>query len=218
MRIGLLGGTGVEGRGLALRFAAARVEVAIGSRSRERSTQTARQLNGILGAECIRGATNAEVLADSEIILLTVPFDKAAALVQSLKQDFRAGHLIVDATVPLTFASGRAEYFEQGDRSNAELLAAQLPPGIDLVGAFKTIPARILAEVDLPLDCDVFVCGDSQSAKDRVMAVASLIPSLRPVDAGPLMNARILERMTVLAVQLNRRYKSKGARFRVVGI
>ena len=89
---------------------------------------------------------------------------------------------------------------------------------MDLVAAFKTIPAHVLSEIDQPLDCDVFVCGESPGAKQTVMEAARMIPTLRPVDAGPLRNARILERMTVLVVQLNRRYKSKGARFRVVGI
>ncbi len=218
MRIGFLGGTGIEGKGLALRFGAAEIQVILGSRSRDRSENAAREYRGILGKTCIRGATNGEMLADSDIVFLTVPFDKAVSAIQSCKSAFRAGQVLVDVTVPMDFTGGHAAYLEQGGRSNAELIVEVLPPGIELVGAFKTIPARFLAEIGRPLECDVFVCGDSQPAKEKVMDVAKRIPTLRPVDAGPLANARILERMTVLAVQLNRRYKSKGARFRVVGI
>jgi predicted dinucleotide-binding enzyme len=87
-----------------------------------------------------------------------------------------------------------------------------------LVAAFKTIPAQLLADLDSSLDCDVFVCGDSQPAKGRVLEVASRIAGLRPVDAGWLREAHTLEHMCALAIGLNRRYKIKTARFRVVGV
>jgi len=218
MRVGLLGGTGIEGRGLALRFGAAEVQVTLGSRSPERSAEAARVCNEILGRAGVRGAVNGEMLAESDIVFLTVPFDKAAAAVQSCRADFRAGQVLVDVTVPMIFTGGRMDYLDQGGRSNAELLAAELPAGPDLVGAFKTIPAHVLIDTKQPLECDVFVCGDSRQAREKVMEAVRLIPSLRPVDAGPLASARILERMTVLAAQLNRRYRKNGARFRVVGI
>jgi hypothetical protein len=113
---------------------------------------------------------------------------------------------------------GRVEYLELREGSNAEAVATRVPEHVSVVGAFKTIPAHILAQLDTPLQCDVFVCGDSQEARERVMDAARLIPALRPLDAGPLRTARTLERMTVLAIHLNRRYKKKGARYNIVGL
>jgi NADPH-dependent F420 reductase len=118
----------------------------------------------------------------------------------------------------MVFYGGSAEYIEPGGESNAESIARHLPDGTFLVAAFKTIPAHVLADLDVLLDCDVFVCSDSEPASQAVMAAARLIPSLRPVDGGPLRTARTLERMAVLAVNLNRRYREKRARFRVQGI
>jgi NADPH-dependent F420 reductase len=218
MQVGFLGGTGIEAKGLALRFAAAGAQVILGSRSEERAASAALDYNRILGRSPIRGATNKEMLSGSDIVFLTVPFDQAVNAVESCRSDFPPNLVLVDVTVPMRFKDGRAEYVEQEGGSNAETIAARLPAGVDLVTAFKTIPAHMLAETERPLECDVFVCGESPAAKEKIIKAVSMIPTLRPLDAGPLRNARILERMTVLAAQLNRRYKSKNARYRVVGI
>ncbi len=218
MRLGFLGGTGVEGRGLALRFAAAGAMVTLGSRSIDRAARAAAECDLVLGKEVTGAAVNEEMLAHSEIVFLAVPFDKALGAIESYATYFHPGQVLVDVTVPMVFSGGRVEYLEQEGRSNAEILAAGLPTGVELVGAFKTIPARLLAATARPLECDVFVCGDSKYAKEKTMEAANLIPSVRALDAGPLSGARILERMTVLAVRLNRRYKSHDARFRVIGI
>ena len=218
IRIGLLGGTGVEGRGIALRFAHAGASVAIGSRSAERAREVAAAYNQALGSGAIEGLSNGEVLGRSDIVFLTLPYDQAPAALDALRAELPSGLVLVDVTVPMAFREGRAEYEEPAEGSNAERLALHLPPGVHLVGAFKTIPAHVMAEVQTPLDCDVYVCGDDAGARARVMDAARLIPTLRPVDAGPLRAARTLERMTVLAVNLNRRYKRKGARYRIQGI
>jgi predicted dinucleotide-binding enzyme len=105
---------------------------------------------------------------------------------------------------------------EEGSAS--EHLRARLPERVPLVAAFKTEPAHLLAEMDEPLACDVFVASDSKEAKARVMDAIRFIEGLRPVDAGTLSSARALERMTVLAIGINRRYKIKSARYRIVGL
>jgi NADPH-dependent F420 reductase len=192
--------------------------VTIGSRSAERAEAAATEYNRLLGAGTIRGLVNRDMLQASDLVFLTLPHDQAAAALEGVHPDLRAGMVLVDVTVPMRFQDGRAEYAEPAEGSNAELLASRLPPEVALVGAFKTIPAHVLAEHDTPLECDVFVCGDDRSARERVMEAAGLIPTLRAVDAGPLRAARTLERMTVLAVHLNRRYKRKGARYRIHGI
>jgi NADPH-dependent F420 reductase len=218
IQIGFLGGTGIEGKGLALRFALAGVPVIIGSRSAERAQSAAQQYNNETGKALIRGMTNPEMLAASEIVFLTVPFDHTKPALEALRADFSANLVLVDVTVPILFKAGSVEYWEPAEGSNAELVASLVPERVQVVAAFKTIPAHILAETDVPLQCDVFVCSDSQDAKTKLMAAAGLIPTLRPLDAGPLKNARILERMTVLAIHLNRHYKKKGARYRIEGL
>jgi len=218
MRIGFLGGTGEEGRGLALRFAAAGASVLLGSRSAERAGIAADQYNMTLGRSLIRGTSNTDMLATSEIVYLTVPFDQVVPAVLANRGDLRPDLILVDVSVPLLFREGRPEYVDQVEGSNAEALAQHIPQEIQLVGAFKTIPAHVLSDIDTPLFCDVFLCSDNGPALARVAQSVRLIPSLRPLDAGPLRAARILERMTVLAINLNKRYKKRGARFRVEGI
>jgi NADPH-dependent F420 reductase len=217
-QIGFLGGTGIEGRGLALRFALAGASVIVGSRSEERARAAAAEYNAALGVERIRGAANAEMLRESDIVFITLPYEHAPEAVSHAASDLRSGVILVDVTVPMRFQEGRAEFAEPPEGSNAERIAARIPKDARLVGAFKTIPAHILAEIDTPLDCDDLVCGDSSEAKQSVIAACGAIPALRSLDAGPLSAARTLERMTVLAVHLNRRYKRKGARYRVQGV
>jgi 8-hydroxy-5-deazaflavin:NADPH oxidoreductase len=218
MQIGFLGGTGVEGKGLSLRFAASGAEVILGSRSAEKAQAKAAEYNQILGKPVIRGMTNEAMLSAADMVFITLPFTEAGPAISGLGARIRPGTVLVDVTVPTRFADGRVEYLEQPDGSNAEAIAKHVPPGVELVGAFKTIPAHVLADLDVVLDCDVLICGVSKAAREKVMDAARIIPGLRPVDAGPLSTARVLERMTIFAIQLNRRYKVKGARFRIVGL
>ena len=221
LKVGLIGGTGDEGRGLALRFAIAGAQVTIGSRSLERARETADELNRLLEArarEPIRHAENRDAIAGSEIVLLTVPFKHAASTLETHYADFRPGSILVDITVPVSFEQGRARYIELPEGSASEHLQAPLPENVALVAAFKTEPAHLLAEIDEPLDCDSFVASDSKEAKARVMDAIGFIEGLRPVDAGALESARVLERMTLLAIGINRRYKIKTARYRVMGL
>jgi NADPH-dependent F420 reductase len=218
MNLGFLGGTGVEGRGLALRFASAGAGVIVGSRSGDRAAAAAGQCNAALGRPLVRGMTNDEMLATADPVFLTVPYERALEAVSSVGRSFRAGTILVDVTVPVSFRSGRPEYDGPPDLSGAEAIAACLPAGVELVAAFKTLPAHLLADLSESLECDEFVCGDSPDARQKVAGVIRVIPSLRALDAGPLSSARILERMTILAIGLNRRYRRRGARYRVVGV
>ncbi len=224
LKVGLIGGTGEEGRGLALRWALAGAQVSIGSRSLDRAKTAADELNQVLesrlgGApERIGFGENRDVIARSEFALLTVPFAHAASTLEAHLQDFREGSIVIDITVPLSFEQGRVRYLELPEGSASEHLKALLPENIPLVAAFKTEPAHLLAEIDEPLDCDSFVASDSKEAKLRVMEAIAFIEGLRAVDAGTLYSARTLERMTALAIGINRRHKIKTARYRVVGL
>lgn len=221
LTVGLIGGTGEEGRGLALRWAAAGARVLIGSRALDRAKTVADDLNQILGARAaqpIGHGENSEVIAGSQLALLTVPFAHAASTLDTHRQDFREGSILIDITVPVSFEQGRVRYVEMAEGSASEHLQKRLPENIALVAAFKTEPAHLLAEIDEPLDCDCFVASDSKDAKSRVIEAIGFIDGLRAVDAGTLYSARTLERMTVLAIGLNRRNKIKTARYRIVGL
>jgi 8-hydroxy-5-deazaflavin:NADPH oxidoreductase len=217
LKVGLIGGTGEEGRGLALRWARAGAQVTIGSRTIERAKATADELNALLGNGAIGYGENAPVVTGSEFVLLTVPFEHAASTLDALAKEFRPGSVLIDITVPVTFEKG-ARYVELPEGSASEHLRARLPENIPLVAAFKTEPAHLLADLNAQLDCDVFVASDSKEAKARVIEAIKFIEGLRPVDAGTLYSARTIERMTVLAIGINRRYKIKTACYRVIGL
>jgi len=217
--VGILGGTGKEGKALARRFAAAGLRVWLGSRDIERAQQAARELrDGIQGAE-VHGATNQEVATQGGLVFLCVPYGNAAATLESCRELWPAGAVVIDTTVPLVFDRQQGAMLQSvAGNSGSEVLANELPAGIPLVAAFKTIPAYILGEARLPLDCDVIVCGDDQEAKTRVMEAARRMAGLRPVDGGPLRHARALEAMCCMVIGINRRHKAKGGRFKVAGL
>lgn len=215
--VGLIGGTGIEARGIALRLAAAGVDVTLGSRVRERATEAAGELNRLLGFDKVQGAENGELIEETEILFLTVPFAHSEPVLNEHRRRFSAGQILVDVTVPVAFDKG-AQLVELEERSGAEHIQTRIPPELAIVAAFKTLPAHLLAESCAPLDCDEFICSDSPEAKSRVLEVVSRISSLRWIDAGPLRSSRSLEAMTLLAIQINRRYKIKDSRFRLVGL
>ena len=190
LNVGLMGGTGEEGRGLALRWALAGALVSVGSRTIERAKSTADELNELLGArgestfQRINYGENRDVIARSQFVLLTVPFAHAASTLEAHREDFRESSILIDITVPVSFEQGRVRYVELPEGSASEHLKAQLPENIPLVAAFKTEPAHLLAEIDEPLDCDSFVASDSKEAKARVIEAIGFIKGLRAVDAG----------------------------------
>ncbi len=224
LSVGLIGGTGEEGRGLALRWAIAGARVSIGSRTIERARSTANELNELLEARAgqssqrIAFGENRDVIAESELALLTVPFAHAASTLDIHRQDFRDTSILIDITVPVSFEQGRVRYVELPEGSASEHLKARLPENIPLVAAFKTEPAHLLAQIVEPLNCDSFVASDSKEAAARVIEAIGFIEGLRAVNAGTLYSARTLERMTVLAIGINRRNKIKTARYRIVGL
>lgn len=223
MRIGILGGTGPEGRGLALRLSQAGYPVIIGSRKPDQAAQKAEELRLRLkeegsSAADISGLENSGVVEACGTVFIAAPFEHAAGLLQSCRGQFRQGQIVVDVTVPLQFREKRLQLRELPEPSASEHLAGVLPEGVSLVGAFKTIPAHLLEDLSERLDCHVFVCGDSVEARGRIVQIASGIEGLSPLDVGPLRQAATLERMTLLAIQINKRHRVHHSRFRVVGL
>jgi len=218
VHVAVVGGTGSEGRGLASRLALAGVRVTLGSREEQRAREAAAALREKQSGTMIGGASNGDAIAAAPIVFLALPFAHAEELITTHHDRFREGALLIDVTVPVIFEGGRPRFIEPPAGSAAEQIRRVLPDHVGLACAFKTLPARLLEHVELPLDCDDLICGDSLESRQAAMTLVGRIEGLRPVDAGPLESARTLERMTLLAITINKRYKTHGARFRVLGI
>jgi hypothetical protein len=214
--IAVLGGSGQQGRGLAQRLALAGERVIVGSRDPDRARAT------IAGwparAQPIEVVDNAAAAGQADVAVVAVPFPSVDALLAELHPHFRPDMLVVDVTVPVTFAAGKMSMIDVAEGSATQHIRTRLPSAVRLAGTFKTVPAHLLGEVDQPLDCDEFVCGDSEPARSQASALVRLLPGLRAIDVGPLERARSLEQLTALAIAINRRHKIHDARFRVVGL
>jgi hypothetical protein len=213
--VAILGGTGQQGRGLAQRFARAGARVVIGSRDPDRARGAVAEW-ATTGS--IESATNASAVETSEVAVLAVPFGSVDPLLDELRPHFEPGMVVIDVTVPVTFSAGKMTMVEVAEGSASEHVRALLPESVLLAGTFKTVPAHLLGEGGTPLDCDEFVCGDSDESRRRAIELLELLPGLRPVDVGPLSRARSIEHLTALAIAINRRHKIHDARFRIVGL
>lgn len=219
-KIGILGGTGPEGSGLAHRWARAGEEVVIGSRDAQRAQETAAQIRARMGGQAkIAGAENAAVAASSDVVVLTVPFSGHAALLKQLKGVWKPGTVVIDTTVPLAATVGGAATRMLGvwQGSAAEQARELIPASVSVAAAFQNLGAELLAK-DNDVDCDVLVCSDDESAKQIAMELAQKIPGARALNGGKLENARIVESLTALLVGLNIRYKVHTAGIRFTGL
>jgi hypothetical protein len=214
MRIAILGGTGKEGTGLALRWLAAGHAVIIGSRDASRAEAKAAELATRARGD-ITGLTNAEAARAGEIVVLALPYAGLAKTLSEAK-DACQGKVVVSSVVPLTFGGGRL-FTPPPIGSAAEEAQELLGPAARVVAAFHHIAAHELASSEHPIDCDLLVCGDDASAKHQVMALGTSM-GLRVIDAGPLSNAGPLEGVTALLATINRRYKVKNSGIRITGV
>ena len=214
--ITILGGTGQQGRGLARRLAHAGRNVLVGSRDPDRARAAVGEWT--IAGPPIGVADNASAVDGAELVILAVPFPSVDELLRELQPHFKDGALVVDVTVPVTFAGGKMAMLEVAEGSATEHIRARLPPAVRLAAAFKTVPAHLLGATADPLDCDEFVCGDSEGARTEAAALVNLLPGVRAIDVGPLSRARSIEHLTALAIAINRRHKVHDARFRIVGV
>jgi NADPH-dependent F420 reductase len=196
MRVGILGGTGDLGCGLALRLSAAGHEVILGSRSAARGQEAAARL----GRPLVRGAANAEAARAGDVVIVACPHEGHAALVADVAP-LLAGKVVVDAVVPL----GAGLTYAPPPEGSCAHQAQRLAPDAKVVAAFHSVSARLLADVDRPLDQDVLLCGDDDTARAVVMDLVASVGA-RGVDAGGLRWAPTLEALAVLVINLNVRY------------
>ncbi|MEU6058104.1 NADPH-dependent F420 reductase [Streptomyces sp. NPDC047097] len=200
--VGVLGGTGDQGRGLAYRFARAGQKVVIGSRSAERARAAAEELG-----HGVEGADNAECARRSDVVIIAVPWDGHGPTLTALREEL-AGKLVVDCVNPLGFDKKGAYALVPEEGSAAEQAAALLP-GSRVTAAFHHLSAVLLQDPSVErIDTDVMVLGEKRADTDTVQALAGLIPGMRGVFAGRLRNAHQVESLVANLISVNRRYKA----------
>jgi NADPH-dependent F420 reductase len=210
--VGVLGGTGPQGRGLAVRLAAAGQRILIGSRDADRASEVASEVaaraSAAAGGEVsVQGGGNADVAGAADLVIVAVPFAGHAATLAELATAL-AGKVVVDCVVPMGFDELGA-YVLDVDEGSVTQQAAALLPDSAVVGAFHHLSAVLLEDLSKPtLDGDVMVLGDDRAATDTVQALAGRLPGMRGVYAGRLRNARQVEALTINLVSVNRRYKA----------
>ena len=205
----IIGGTGALGFGLALRLTREGVPVVIGSRDAGRAAEAAgRVREGVPDAQ-VEGLQNEDAAKRGPVLLLCVPFRAQSENLNNLKQALEPGQILVDATVPLAAAvGGRATRLLGVPQGSAGQQAQEMAPdGVIVVSALHSVSAAALADLDHELDEDILVAGDKQEAKRTVAQLIERIPGLRPVNAGRLEAARLIEALTPLIISVNARYK-----------
>jgi NADPH-dependent F420 reductase len=220
MNVAIVGGTGAEGFGLALRLAAAGHRVTIGSRDAARGSASAQAARGRLASEVsVEGAVNEDAVRDAEVVAVTVPFGGQAEIYRAIAPRMGAGQIVLDATSPLaTAVGGRAwQVVRPWHGSAAEQARALLPEGVHVVAGFHTIAADALQHLERPIESDVLLAGSDRAAKETVGELVAEIPNLRWVDCGELSSARIAETLTALLISINRAYRVKDSGFRIQG-
>jgi 8-hydroxy-5-deazaflavin:NADPH oxidoreductase len=208
--IPIVGGTGALGWGLALRLAQAGRHVVIGSRDAGRAEEAAAKVREAVPGAQVEGAENADAATRGPVVFLTVPFRAQSENLTNLKDTLREGQILVDATVPLAAAvSGKATRLlgvPQG--SAAEQAQEMVPDGVTVVSALHSVSASTLGDPETTLDEDVPVCGERKDDKRRVAEIIGAIDGLRPVNAGALETARLIEGLTPLLISVNVRNKT----------
>ncbi|WP_089943371.1 NADPH-dependent F420 reductase [Candidatus Entotheonella palauensis] len=215
MIVSILGGTGDQGPGMAMRWAKAGIEVIIGSRQQEKAVGVAAELNQELGQELIKGMANPEAAAASDIVAITVPFSAHKPTLESVK-DHVQGKILIDVCVPLDPDNVRKMKYPEAGSATQEAQAL-LGDEVKVVAAFQNVSATELRHLEHDIDCDVLVCGNDRGARETVMELVEKM-GMTPVDAGLAYNAPIVEGLTAVLIGLNIRNKVKGSGIRITGL
>ncbi|HEY8515927.1 MAG TPA: NADPH-dependent F420 reductase [Candidatus Binatia bacterium] len=205
--IAILGGTGAQGMGLALRLAQAGEKLVIGSRVAERARDAAAKVRAAVPGAEVDGRENLEAVTLASRVIMTMPVEGLSAFLERAAGDL-AGRLVIDAMVPLTVRRKVAELTPVDDVPSVSELVQRAAPEARVVCAFKNVPSDALQDLTRSLEGDVLLCGDDDAARAEVAALVERMPGLRAVDAGPLRLARYVEGITALLVSLNIRHKA----------
>ena len=213
--LAILGGTGKEGAGLALRWALRGYRVLIGSRSTDKAKTRAAEMNRELGGDYLTGLANAEAAAAADIVILSVPYGAHQATLSGLRDEC-AGKILVDLTVPLQPPEITQVNLPAGAAAALEAQSI-LGAAATVVAAFQNVSAVKLKQLGQPVDCDVLVCADDAAARLDVMALVEAA-GMRGIDAGALKNAVAAEALTPVLLHINKTYGVAGAGIRITGL
>ncbi len=210
--VAVLGGTGNEGPGLALRWADAGYQIIIGSRLTEKAEKTAARLNEILGINTIRGMKNDAAARAADISVLTVVQSAHQAALTGLIDSLQ-GKILVDATARIDFRNPQPP----SPPAAAEIAQEILGNGVRVVAAFQNVPAHALKKLGEPIDSDVLVCSNDVEAAEQVIALAAN-GGMKAFYAGRLENAITVEGLTAILISLNKYHKVKTASIGITGV
>ena len=215
--LAFLGGTGPEGKGLALRLALAGESIVIGSRDGDRASAAAAELTGMInGHVSIEGTDNLNAAKQSEVIFLTVPYDAQRPLIEQLNETLD-GKIVINVIAPMTFERGVGASSVDVQAGSAAQEAQELLPNSFIVSAFQNVSAEELLDQAVNMEGDVIICSNNKEAKKLAFDLTNKIPTLRPIDGGGLANSNYVEQITPLLVNINRIYKIHSG-IHVVGI
>jgi len=211
--IAILGGTGKEGTGLALRLAAAGYSILIGSRQADKARMTADKINHQLGINNVSGYVNMEAASQADIAILTVVYSAHREALEGLR-DALGGKILIDSTTRVDFQDPKPPE----PPCAAEEAQLILGPIVRVVAAFQNVPARSLSKnIGQPMEIDVLVCSDDIEAGEQVIRLAEAV-GLRGYYVGPLINANVVEGLTSILISLNKYYGVKNASVRITGV
>ena len=214
MSIGVLGGTGEQGRGLAKRLGRAGHSIVLGSRDAQRAAAAADGLQPVRGRLPITGGTNREA-ALADLVIVAVPYDGHRELLGGLA-DQLAGKIVVDCVNPMQFGPAGPQMIPVPEGSAAEEAAAVLP-GSTIVSAFHDVSARKLLGKSSSVPTDILICGDDPAANAVVAGLAAQIRGMRGIEVGPLRLSAVLESLTMVLIGVNKRYKTRSG-VRITGV
>ena len=210
LTVGIIGGTGDQGRGLAYRFARAGQTVLVGSRTAQRAEHAAREiaaLHGVPADATVSGADNIEVASRADVVIVAVPWDGHESTLSALREPL-AGKVVVDCVNPLGF-DGQGPYALRVEEGSAVQQAAALLPESRVCAAFNHVSAPLLADPAIDrIDLDVLICTEDRELVGIVGGLAALIPGMRGIYAGRLRNAHQIEAFTANLIAINKRYKA----------
>ncbi len=213
--IAVLGGTGKEGSGLAMRWALHGYRVIIGSRDASKAEARAAELNAQLGGEYLTGMDNLAAAQQANLVVVSVPYQAHHDTLVSVREHL-TGKIVIDVTVPLQPPQVRTVHIPE---SKAAALEAQalLGDSARVVSAFQNVSSEKMSDAQIEVQCDVLVTGDDVSAKEEVIKLVEAA-GMRGFDAGPLANAVAAEALTPVLLYMNKKYGKKGLGIRITGL
>jgi NADPH-dependent F420 reductase len=214
-KIAVIGGTGKEGKGLALRWANVGYEIIIGSRDAQRAVIAANELKSTLGKSNVSGLGNADAARAADIVVLSVPYEAHAATLDAIAEATQ-DKILIDVTAPLD-PENKKKALHVPEGSAAQAAQLKLGPNVRVVAAFQNISYTHLTDLHEDPGCDVLVCGNDKEAKRQVIELAKAA-GMAAFDAGPIENAVVAEGLTAVLININIAFKIKNAGIQITGV